>query len=301
MNAGVSQAMALQLGGVLSDGAHVFTNPESTEFKASMSRWTDVNKQTPTAILQPATELDVEEIVPPPIPCPISLLPTLTHALQVYKAVKSQIPIVIKSGGNGPWSTISSGGWIIDLSLLSNFSLDTQNQTATIQPGVLSKTINVAVQEAGFCIQSPGSAKVSCVGFLLGGGSSYLNGLYGMGVDSLVSARVVTAYPEKGTVVCSEEENEELFWAIKGAGQFFGVVTEVTMKMYPLKEEEGPLSWTMVFTADKMKEVALALEQVSKGQQVVRSPGLAMVMAMPGFQRVCISPTTLSLILVEER
>lgn len=80
MNAGVSQAMALQLGEVLSDGAHVFTNPESTEFKASMSRWTDVNKQTPTAILQPATELDVEKIVPPPIPCPFSLLPTLTRS-----------------------------------------------------------------------------------------------------------------------------------------------------------------------------------------------------------------------------
>jgi hypothetical protein len=121
-----------------------------------------------------------------------------------------------------------------------------------------------------------------------------------MGVDSLVSARVVTADPEKGTVVCSEKENEDLFWAIKGAGQFFGAVTEVTMKIYPLKEEEGPLSWTLVFTAGKMGEVATVLEEVSKGEQVVRSPGLAMVMAMPGFTKVCFSPTTLSLSFGEE-
>ena len=105
-----------------------------------------------------------------------------------------------------------------------------------------------------------------------------------MAVDSLVSARVVTT---KGTVVCSEAENQELFWAIKGAGQFFGVVTEVTMKIYPLKEEEGPLSWTVIFPAAKMKEVAAVLDDVSRGEQVARSPGVAMVLAFPGQDKVC--------------
>jgi FAD/FMN-containing dehydrogenase len=113
-----------------------------------------------------------------------------------------------------------------------------------------------------------------------------LNGLYGMGVDSLISARVVTADPEKGTVVCSEEENKELFWAIKGAGQFFGVVTEVTMKIYPLREKDWPLSWTLVFAAGKMKEVATVLEEISKGEKAVRSPGVAMVMGLPGSDKV---------------
>jgi FAD/FMN-containing dehydrogenase len=141
---------------------------------------------------------------------------------------------VVKSGGNSPWSTIDSSGWIIDLSLLNKLAIDTLTETATFGPGVLSKTINLAVEEVGFCIQSPGSALVSCVGFLLGGGSTYLNGLYGMAVDSLVSARVVTT---KWAITCNAEENSDLFWAIKGAGQFFGAVTEVTMKIYPLKKE----------------------------------------------------------------
>ena len=170
---------------------------------------------------------------------PPSTSTTYTDRTQVQAAIQNKIPFAVKSGGNSPWSTISSPGWILDLSKLDTYSLDIKSQTATFGPGVLSKTINLAVEDHGFCIQSPGSALVSCVGFLLGGGSSFLNGLYGVAVDSLISARVVTT---KGTVTCSINENSDLFWAIKGAGQFFGVVTEVMMKIYPLEKEQGPLS-----------------------------------------------------------
>jgi len=103
-----------------------------------------------------------------------------------------------------------------------------------------------------------------------------------MAVDSLISARVVTA--TKGLVTASEKENADLFWALKGAGHFFGIVTEVTMKMYPLKE--APLSWNLIFPVEKMKEVGAALDIVSKGGQVVRSPGLVMLMAPPGAEKV---------------
>jgi len=58
------------------------------------------------------------------------------------------------------------------------------------------------------------------------------------------------------------------------------------MRIYPLKEEEGPLSWTAVFLAEKIKEVANALEEVSKGEQVIRSPGVAMILAFPGSKKV---------------
>jgi hypothetical protein len=62
--AGFSKSIALQLGsGDISLGSHLYTEPDDENFKASMSRWTDVNKETPTAIFKPATELDVEKIV----------------------------------------------------------------------------------------------------------------------------------------------------------------------------------------------------------------------------------------------
>ena len=56
--------------------------------------------------------------------------------------IKEKIPFVVKSGGNSPWSTIDSSGLIIDLSLMKNFTVDMARETATIQPGVLSKDIN---------------------------------------------------------------------------------------------------------------------------------------------------------------
>jgi len=72
----LSVAVALKLQGYLSKEAQVLTDPESAAFKTSMSRWTDVNKQTPAAILQPACETDVERIVRSPLlPFP-SFLPS---------------------------------------------------------------------------------------------------------------------------------------------------------------------------------------------------------------------------------
>lgn len=255
--------IATSLKASLSEEAQILIDPESSDFKESLKRWSDVGIQIPAAIIKAGCEDDIVKIV--------------------NTATTNQIPLVSRGGGNSPWSTIGPQGWILDLSLLSNITLSPSTQTATLGPGVLSKSINEAVSNIGFCIQSPGSSKVACIPFILGGGSSYLNGLYGMAVDSLISARVVTA--KRGLVTASEEENQDLFWALKGAGHFFGVVTSVTMRMYPLKETV--ISWNCFFPAEAIKEVAAALEVVSKGEQVVRSPGLVGIMAPPGSSKVC--------------
>jgi FAD/FMN-containing dehydrogenase len=261
MSSPVQIATSLQAS--LSNDAQILTDPDSSSFKESLKRWSDVGIQVPAAIIKAGCEDDVVKIV--------------------NTAIMNQIPLVARGGGNSPWSTIGSQGWILDLSLLTAIILFPSTQTVTLGPGVLSKSINEAVSKIGFCIQSPGSSKVACIPFILGGGSSYLNGLYGMAVDSLVSASVVTA--KKGLVTASEEENPELFWALKGAGHFFGAVTSVTMRMYPLKEDV--ISWNCIFPVERITEVAGALEVVSKGEQVIRSPGLAAIMAPPGSSKVC--------------
>lgn len=58
------------------------------------------------------------------------------------------------------------------------------------------------------------------------------------------------------------------------------------MRIYRLKEEEGPLSWTVIFPAEKISEVVKVLEEVSRGAQTVRSPGMAMVSTFPGSEKV---------------
>lgn len=249
---------ATSLHGSLSKTSHVLVDPDDVAFKESMKRWTDVGFQTPAAILKPTNEEDIIKIVD--------------------YATKNNIPFVAKAGGHSPWSTIGSQGWIIDNELLTGITLDTENHTATIQAGVQTKLLNETVGKTGFCIQSAGASTVGYIPFLLGGGSTWMTGMYGLAVDNLISARIVTA--KNGLVIASETENVDLFWALKGAGQFFGIVTEVTAKIFPL--EQKITTWTCIFLPSQMKDVAATLELFVNGNDIARSPGMAAIMALPG-------------------
>jgi FAD/FMN-containing dehydrogenase len=105
-----------------------------------------------------------------------------------------------------------------------------------------------------------------------------MTGMYGLAIDQLISARVITA--TKGLVTASEIENEDLFWALKGAGQFFGLVTEVTVKMFPF--EQNITTWTCIFLPSQVKEVGAVLETLAHGPEASRSPGMTAIMAPPG-------------------
>lgn len=90
---------------------------------------------------------------------------------------------------------------------------------------------------------------VSVIGPLLGGGHSILQGLHGFSADNLVSARLVLA--NGSAITSSAEKNPDLFWAIRGAGHNFGVVTSFEVKLYDAKE-----TWTMIvftFKQDKLE------------------------------------------------
>lgn len=126
-------------------------------------------------------------------------------------------------------------------------------------------------------VQTATGSQVGYIPFLLGGGNSALVGMYGMASDSLVSARVVTA--TKGLVTASPEENEALFYALKGAGQFYGVVTEVTVKIFPLVEEIW--SWTCIFLPHQIEDVAKVLKEMVDEVEP-ESGGMAAVTLPPG-------------------
>lgn len=169
----------------------------------------------------------------------------------------------------------------MDLTQYNGIKLDVQAQTATIQSGVLTKPLNQAICKVGFCLQSAGAASVGHIPFVLGGGQSWMTGMYGMAIDQMISARVITA--TRGLVAVSETENADLFWALKGAGQFFGLVTEITVRMFPV--ESDILSWTCIFLPHQIKEVAKAIEKVSSGD-IVKSPGMVAIMQPPGQNKV---------------
>ncbi|KAG0647854.1 FAD-linked oxidoreductase chyH [Hyphodiscus hymeniophilus] len=251
---------ALNLRPSLSESTGVFTDPSSDEFKTLMQRWSDLDVKEPAAILTPSSEEDIVQIV--------------------QHAVNHSIPFVSKAGGHSPWSTIDSSGWIVDLTRYTGIKIDIQAQTATVQAGVITKPLNQAVHKAGFFIQSSGAASVGHIPFVLGGGQSWMT-------DQLVSAKVVTA--SKGLVVASETENADLFWALKGAGQFFGLVTEVTMRVFPI--EQDILSWNCIFLPHQIKEVGQAIEKCSS-EDNVNSPGVVIIIQPPGQTKPIIMVST---------
>lgn len=163
------------------------------------------------------------------------------------------------------------------MSLLESITINSTAATATIQSGVLMKQVTKAVSSSGFMTPFATGSAVGYVPFLLGGGNSPLVGMCGMAVDSLLSARIVTA--KEGLVTASRDENAELFWALKGAGQFFGIVTEVTIKLFPLAKEI--VSWTCIFVPTQIQEVAEALKIVVDRVDA-KSSGMAAVTVPPG-------------------
>lgn len=134
---------------------------------------------------------------------------------------------------------------------------------------------------------------VGVIPFCLGGGISTLTGVVGFGCDQILSADVVLA---DGTLVHASPEHEsDLLWAIKGAGQFFGVVVEVRLRTYPLSIFGSPdgTHWVgnLVYPLERAEEVCKALEGVMVTRQY-NTAGIVMVVAPPpAFQpMIVVSP-----------
>ena len=104
------------------------------------------------------------------------------------------------------------------------------------------------------------------VGSTLGGGYGRLMGLYGYGIDNMLSANLITAAGETMTV---DAGNEELWWALRGAGPNFGIVTSITMKTYPVpRERNGAWLGTLVFTEDKIEALVQAIDELEMKPQM---------------------------------
>ncbi|KAK8038314.1 FAD binding domain-containing protein [Apiospora phragmitis] len=247
----------------LSPASKVLHDKTTSEFKSSLARWSDIDVRVPYAVVQPAGEQDIVSTV--------------------REAVKAGIPFVPAAGGHSPWSTIGQDGIIIDLSSYKGISLHPETNEATVKGGTLMKEMEVAFHPhkrfAGTC---GNGNTVGVIPYYLGGGISIYTPLIGFGSGNLIAAKLVNA---KGELVdVSDTENSELLWAIRGAGQFFGLVTEITIKTYPyslLGNEAGQrICGTYIFLPHQIDEVCAAVEKVIQNDQYA-SAGHFMVMQAP--------------------
>lgn len=157
-------------------------------------------------------------------------------------------------GHNIAGSAICDGGFVIDLSQMKSVKVDPNTRTAQVEPGVTLGEFDTEAQKFGLATPVGINSTTGIAGLTLGGGFGWLSRKRGLTVDCLRGVEVVTADGQIRRA--DEKENSDLFWAVRGGGGNFGVVTRFEFQLYPVGPEV--LSGLVVFPEP---EIRSALEK----------------------------------------
>jgi len=142
-------------------------------------------------------------------------------------------PLAVRSGGHSiPGFSMVDGGVTIDLSAMKRVEIDAVRRVARVQAGATSGDVMGPAHEHGLAITTGDTSSVGLGGLVTGGGIGFMARRYGLTIDNLLSAQVVTADGEVRTA--SPLEHPDLFWAIRGGGGNFGIVTEFELQLAPV-------------------------------------------------------------------
>jgi FAD/FMN-containing dehydrogenase len=166
-------------------------------------------------------------------------------AAAIRYAREYHLPIAVRGGGHGVGGTATvDGGLVIDLSAMRSVYVDPAARRAWVGGGALWGDVDAATQANGLATVGGIVTHTGVGGLTLGGGLGHLMRTHGLAVDNLRSARLVTAEGEALTV--SEAEHPELFWALRGGGGNFGVVTSFEFALHQRGPVlAGPIAWAM--------------------------------------------------------
>jgi FAD/FMN-containing dehydrogenase len=151
-------------------------------------------------------------------------------------ARQAGLPVSVYGGGHGvTGSAVVEGGVCIDLRLIDRVVVDPVQSIASVGGGCTWGQLDAATQEHGLAVTGGRMSTTGVGGLTLGSGSGWLERKLGFTCDNLLAAEVVTA--DGRVVTASEDSNPDLFWAIRGGGGNFGIVTEFTFALHPV----GPI------------------------------------------------------------
>lgn len=173
-------------------------------------------------------------------------------------ARESGLPVSVRGGGHGVAGLcVGDGSVVIDLRLMRDVTVDPETRTVTCGGGALWEDLDPPCQRHGLATPGGTFGDTGVAGLTLGGGVGHLLGLHGLTLDNLLAATVVTA---DGSVIrASADENEELFWALRGGGGNFGVVVRFVFRLHPVDRLLGGL---LVYRLADVEPVAAAWREL---------------------------------------
>jgi FAD/FMN-containing dehydrogenase len=189
-----------------------------------------------------------------------ALIARCTGAADVVAAVKFArahgILTAVRGGGHSiPGQSVCDKGLVIDLSRMKAIRIDPKRKLAEAQPGVLLGELDREAQAFGLVTTLGTASDTGIAGLTLGGGLGRLARRFGLTIDNLLAVDIVTAQGE--LIQASERENPDLFWAVRGGGGNFGIVTRFEYRLH----EFGPnvLGGYVMFPYSEARRILLAL------------------------------------------
>jgi len=190
----------------------VFT-PDSPGYDQARTIWNAMIEKRPAVIARCASAADVR------------------HAVRFAR--DAGLDIAVRGGGhNIAGSALADGGLVLDLSGMKSVRVDPARRVAVVEPGVTLGEFDHDAQAFGLATPVGINSTTGIAGLTLGGGFGWLSRTYGLTVDNLRSADVVTVDGE--FVRASERENADLFWGLRGGGGNFGIVTAFELGLHPV-------------------------------------------------------------------
>ncbi|RGP67516.1 6-hydroxy-d-nicotine oxidase [Fusarium longipes] len=201
--------------------------PGDEGYEEKLQRWSAACVKKAAAVVMPSSSKEVSSAV--------------------KFAVSNQIPMTVCGGGHSSSGASSSEGMVIDLRKMRKVKVDTKAMIVHFEGGCLWEDVDTALERHGLATVGGVVNHTGVGGLTLGGGHGYLTARHGLTIDNLVEAEVVLA---DGTIVeASEGKDAHLFWAIRGAGAQFGVVTRFVSRAH---QQAKVWSGTLMYSADKL-------------------------------------------------
>jgi FAD/FMN-containing dehydrogenase len=247
--------------------------PGDSGFDEATRLWNGLIEREPAIVVQPAGSADV--------------VAALDFARDAGTAAS------VRGGGHNIAGTaLADGGLTLDMSGLREIHVDPRARTATVGPGCLLADVDRETQRHGLAAPLGFISEVGVAGLTLGGGLGYLTRRFGWTVDNLLEVEIVTADGEVRRA--ARDENEDLFWAIRGAGANLGVVMSFTFRLH----EVGPtvlgglIAWPFERAAEILEAyrtlTAEAPRELAVWMNLLRAPEAPFVPEPWQGERVCV-------------